>query len=175
MLSRINFCVNSQTPHASKNKRDKPYFFTHEVMVAPSSSKILTDGKLRWSLGHQDDNKNTYEANVLWSMTFKENKNTHFFRIKHLRPPSPKRLVAETAVPNCPRPWCGGVPWASCSTWCATPVCDVIMVCMISQMLRSVAAVVTITLNVRWWSWAPGLWSRKSRHPTFNCISYLKW
>jgi len=30
-------------------------------------------------------------------------KNT-LFRIKHLRPPSPKRPVAETASPKCPRP-----------------------------------------------------------------------
>jgi len=45
--------------------------------------------------GHQDDNKNTYVANILCSLTFKVFKNTHFFRIKHLRPSSPKRLVAE--------------------------------------------------------------------------------
>jgi len=53
MLSRLNFCVNSLTPHASKNKRHKPYFFTHVVMVALSSSKILTDGKLHWPSGWQ--------------------------------------------------------------------------------------------------------------------------
>jgi len=34
------------------------------------------------------------------------------------------------------------------------PVCDVIIVYTISQMLRAVAAVVMITLDVRWWSWA---------------------
>ena len=47
--------------------------------------------------GHQDDNKNTYEANILCSLTFKYFKNTHFLRIKHLRPPSPKRPVTEMA------------------------------------------------------------------------------
>jgi len=47
--------------------------------------------------GHQDDNKNTYEANILCSLTFKVFQKHTFFRIKHLRPPSPKRPVAETA------------------------------------------------------------------------------
>jgi len=31
MLSWHNVCVNSQMPHASKNKRHKPNFFTHVV------------------------------------------------------------------------------------------------------------------------------------------------
>jgi len=71
VVSRLNFCVNSLTPHASKNKCHKPYFFTHVVTVALSSSKILTDGKL------QDDNKNTYEANILCSLTFQSISNTN--------------------------------------------------------------------------------------------------
>ena len=50
MLSKLNYCVNSQTPHASKNKRHKPYFFTHVVTAVLSSSKILTGGKLHWPL-----------------------------------------------------------------------------------------------------------------------------
>jgi len=54
--------------------------------------------------GHQDDNKNTYEANILCSLTFKVFQKHTFFRIKLLRPPSPKRPVAETASANCPRP-----------------------------------------------------------------------
>jgi len=33
------------------------------------------------------------------------------------------------------------------------PVCDVIIVSMISRMLQAVAAVMII-LNIRWWSWA---------------------
>jgi len=45
--------VVRQTPHASKNKRHKPYFFTHVVTVALRSSKILTDGKLHWPSGWQ--------------------------------------------------------------------------------------------------------------------------
>jgi len=49
--------------------------------------------------------KNTYEANILCSQTFKYFKNTHFFRIIHLRPPSPKRPVAEMAALNYPRPY----------------------------------------------------------------------
>jgi len=68
MLSRLNFCVNSLTPHSSKNKRHKPYFLPHVVTVALCSSKILTVRKLH---GQQDDNKNTYEANILCSLTFK--------------------------------------------------------------------------------------------------------
>jgi len=47
--------------------------------------------------GHQDDKKNTYEANILCSPTFKVFQKHAFFRIKHLRPLSPKRPVAETA------------------------------------------------------------------------------
>ena len=50
MLSRLTFCVNSLTPHASKNKRHKSYFFTHVVTAALNSSKVLTDGKLHWTL-----------------------------------------------------------------------------------------------------------------------------
>jgi len=50
--------------------------------------------------------------------------------------------------------WCGGVPWALCSTWHAMPMCGAIIVSTISRMLRAVAAVVIVILNVRWWSWA---------------------
>jgi len=47
--------------------------------------------------GHQGDNKNTYETHILYSLTFKVFQKHTFFRIKYLRPPSPKRPVAETA------------------------------------------------------------------------------
>ena len=93
MLSRLNFYVNSLTPHASKNKRHKPYFLPN-VTVALSSSKILTIGK-PLATGHQDDNKNTYEANILCSLTFKVFQKHTFFHIIHLQPPSPKRHSAE--------------------------------------------------------------------------------
>jgi len=52
------------------------------------------------------------------------------------------------------KPWCGGVPSALCSTWYAMPVCDAIIVSTISRMLRAVAIVVTIILNVRCCPWA---------------------
>jgi len=41
------------------------------VTVALSSSKILTEVETTLANGHQDDNKNTYEANILCSLTFK--------------------------------------------------------------------------------------------------------
>jgi len=41
--------------------------------------------------GHQDDNKNTYEANILCSLTFKVFQKHTFVCIIHLRPPSPNR------------------------------------------------------------------------------------
>ena len=47
--------------------------------------------------GHQDDNKNIYEANILCSLTFKVFQKHTFFRMTHLQPPSPKRPVAKTA------------------------------------------------------------------------------
>ena len=53
--------------------------------------------------GHQD-NKNSYEANILSSLIFKVVQKHALFRIKHLRPPLPKRPIAETAAPSCPRP-----------------------------------------------------------------------
>jgi len=31
---QANFCVNSQTPHASKKERHKPYFLPHMITVA---------------------------------------------------------------------------------------------------------------------------------------------
>jgi len=42
---------------------------------------------------------------------------TYFFGIKHLQSPSPKRPIAETASPNCPRPMFvpHEVPWAVCN------------------------------------------------------------
>jgi len=65
----------------------------------------IPDGReITLAAGHQDDNKNTHKANILCSLTFKVFQKHTFFHIKHLRPPSPKRLVAETAAPNCPRP-----------------------------------------------------------------------
>jgi len=69
MLSRLNFCVNSLTPHASKNKRYKPlYTRGHgrtKFFQNPDGQEttLVTD--------HQDDNKNTFEANILCSLTFK--------------------------------------------------------------------------------------------------------
>ena len=42
---QANFCVNSKTPHASKIKRRKPYFFTHVVTVAIRSSELPAEGK----------------------------------------------------------------------------------------------------------------------------------
>jgi len=50
LLSRLNFCVNSLTPHASKKEHHKPYFLTHMVTVALSSSKLLVEGKSHWPL-----------------------------------------------------------------------------------------------------------------------------
>jgi len=52
------------------------------------------------------------------------------------------------------KPWCRGVPSALCSKWHAMSVCDAIIVSTISRMLRTVAAVVNIILNIRCWSWA---------------------
>jgi len=101
MLSRLNFCVNSQMPHASKNKHHKPHFFTHVVTVTLSSSKILTEEESTLANGHQDDNKTTYEANILCSLTFKIFQKHTFFHIKHLRPPSPK--WRHLTVPDGPR------------------------------------------------------------------------
>jgi len=117
MLSRLNFCVNSQTPHASKNKRHKPYFFTHVVTVALSSSIILTDRKLHWALAIKMTKKTLIEANILCNLTFKVFQKHTFFRVKHLRPPSPKRPVAESAAPNCPRPRESG-PEFNRGSWC---------------------------------------------------------
>ena len=96
MLSRLNFCVNWLTPHASKNKRHKPYFLPHVVTVALSSSKIPTENTL--ATGHQDDNKNTYEANIVCSLTFKVSQKHAFFSHNTFA-----TAIAETAAPNCPR------------------------------------------------------------------------
>jgi len=55
--------------------------------------------------GHQDDNKNTYEANILWSLTFKVFQKQTFFSHKTFA-----TTIAETSrrrnvpSPNCPRP-----------------------------------------------------------------------
>ena len=46
--------------------------------------------------------------------------------------------------------WCSGIPFMLS---CVMPACDVI-VFMISQMLPPVAAIVTIVINICWWSWA---------------------
>ena len=45
LLSRFNFCVNSQTPYASKRKRHKPHFLPHMVTLAPNSSKLPAEEK----------------------------------------------------------------------------------------------------------------------------------
>jgi len=64
------------------------------VTVALSSSKIPAEGK-SLAPGPQDDNKNTCQASFLCGLTAEVFKNNTLFRIKHLRPPSPKILVAE--------------------------------------------------------------------------------
>jgi len=61
---------------------------------------------------------------------------------------------ANSTLMNRLKPWWGGVPWASCSKWCATPLCGIIIFSTISRMLRAVAAVFNIIQNLRWWSWA---------------------
>ena len=92
---QANFCVNSQTPHANKNKRHKPYFFTRVVTVALSSSKILTDGKLHWPSGSQQKH---FEANILCSHLQTYFKNTFFSHETCVT------TIAETAALNCRRP-----------------------------------------------------------------------
>ena len=99
MLSRLNFCVNSLSLHVSKNKRHKPYIFTHEVRLHEVLPKSCRSGTTLGT-GHQDDNKNTYEANTLCGLTFKVFQKHTFFRIIHLQPPSPKRPVAESESPK---------------------------------------------------------------------------
>ena len=49
------FCVNSLMPHASKNKRHEPYFFTHVVTVALSFPKSWRTGNYTgdWPSGWQ--------------------------------------------------------------------------------------------------------------------------
>jgi len=49
--------------------------------------------------GHQDDNKNTYEANILCSRTFKVFQKHTLFSHKTFA-----TTIAETAAPNCLRP-----------------------------------------------------------------------
>jgi len=52
----------------------------------------------RWKRNHtcpQDDNKNANQAYILCSLTNEVFQKHTFFRIKHLRPQSPKRPVAE--------------------------------------------------------------------------------
>jgi len=86
MLSWLNYCVNSQTPHASKNKRHKSYFFPHVVTVALSYSKILTVRKLHWPLAIRMTTKS------LMKQTSLSNSKTHvFFALNICEPPSPKR------------------------------------------------------------------------------------
>ena len=74
------------TNHTSLHTRS----WLHEVL--PKSCRSGTT----LGTGHQDDNKNTYEANTLCGLTFKVFQKHTFFRIIHLQPPSPKRPVAET-------------------------------------------------------------------------------
>jgi len=49
--------------------------------------------------GHQDVNKNTYAANILWGLTFIVFQKHTFFSHKTFA-----TTIAETASPNCPRP-----------------------------------------------------------------------
>jgi len=49
--------------------------------------------------GHQDKNKNTYEANILCNPTFKVFQKHTIFSYKTLA-----TTIAETAPPNCPGP-----------------------------------------------------------------------
>ena len=90
MLSRLNFCVNSRTPYASKNKCHKPYFFTTRGHGRTKFFHILDRRESTLAIGHQDDNKNTYQASIHCSVTFKVFQK-HIFSYKTLRPPSPKR------------------------------------------------------------------------------------
>jgi len=85
-------------PHASKNKHHKPHFFTHVVTVTLSSSKILTEEESTLANGHQDDNKTTYEANILCSLTFKIFQKHTFFSHKTFA-----TTLAEMASSNCSR------------------------------------------------------------------------
>jgi len=79
-------------PHVSKKKHQKPYFVTHMVTVALSSSKTPGGRETAQAPDPQNDNKTLIKHPMqsnLWNIS-----KTHFFRIKHLRPPSPKRPVA---------------------------------------------------------------------------------
>jgi len=48
----------------------------------------------------------------------------------------------------------GNPTWAIWSTWYAMPVCDVIVITMISRILHAVVDFVMIILSIRWWSCA---------------------
>jgi len=94
MLPRLNFLHKRLMPakinitsHISLHTWPRRTKFFH---IPDGRETIL-------ATGHQDDNKNTYEANILCSLTFEVFQKHTFFRIKHLRPPSPKRPVADTA------------------------------------------------------------------------------
>jgi len=47
MLSTLNFCVNSQTPRASKKKRHKPYFLPRVFTVALSHCRTAALSRCR--------------------------------------------------------------------------------------------------------------------------------
>ena len=71
----LNFCVNSHTLHASKNKRHKPYFFTHVVKFFQNP-----DGRENTlAAGHQDDNKKTYDANIHLKSNLQSISKAHIF------------------------------------------------------------------------------------------------
>jgi len=78
MLSRLNIYVNSQAPHASKNNITNQFLYTHghgriKFFQNPEGQETAL------ATGHQDDNKNTYGANILCSLTFKVFQKHTFF------------------------------------------------------------------------------------------------
>jgi len=60
---------------------------------------------------------------------------------------------AHSTLINRLKPWCS-IEQALCSTSYAMPMCDVIIVSMISWLLHRLEAIVIIILNIHWWSWA---------------------
>ena len=57
------------------------------------------------AIGHQDNNKNTYEANILCSLIFKVFQKYTLFSHKTFVTTIAECPVYEMALPNCPRPY----------------------------------------------------------------------
>ena len=72
--------------------------------IAISSSKLLEEDKPHLPSGWQLKPISSV-LYIFCSLTLKFLKNTLFYPMKHLWPPSPKRPVAETASTKCPRPF----------------------------------------------------------------------